>query len=157
MGRNRLSWTQNWVKLSSQQSPCVYMCSSACVVPSHQWYKITSAPPTETCKPVSLHFWTACKEIRTHYSHYQTTRIHICTAIACVSMLHHPPLHEPPRARCLPLDTAGQEWELVPRAWCFYCWWCRGISSCRHLFSFHLLHTFQSLQGREKKKTKHNH
>lgn len=73
---------------------------------------------------------------------------------ACFSTLHHPPLQDPLRARCLPLDTAGQEWELVPRAWCFYCWWCRGISSCRHLFSSHLLRTFQSLQGR--KKNKHN-
>lgn len=59
-------------------------------------------------------------------------------------------------AGCLPSDTAGQEWELVPRAWCFYCWWCPGISSCRHLFSFHRLHTFQSLQGRKNQQNRIN-
>lgn len=55
--------------------------------------------------------------------------------------------------RRLPLDTAGREWERAQRAWCFYCWWCRGISSCRHLFSGHRLHTSQSLQERKTKIT----
>lgn len=128
-------------------------------VPLHLWHNIIAAKPTETCKPVLLHFWTACKQIRTHYSNYLTSSIQIFNVLSSTaSMLFHACCgtdYDPP-ACFLPLDTAGQEWELVPRAWCFYCWWCLGISSHHHLFSFHLLHTFQSLQGR-KKQTEENH
>lgn len=147
--RSKLSWHQIRVKVSPQHldvSAHVRLAHLISIVPLHQ---IISAKPTETCKPVLLHFWTACKQIRTHYSNYLTSRIQQ----ACFSMLNHHPLHDS-RACCLPLDTAGREWEPVPRAWCFYCWWCLGISSRRHLFSLHLLHTFQSLQGRKKNKQK---
>lgn len=141
---------------------CLHACTSVNLisfVPLHLWHKIISAKPTETCKPVLLHFWNACKQSRTHYSNYLTISIQIFDVISSTaSMLFH----------AQPSSTAWSPSMLLTFG---YCW--TGMRTRSESLMFLLLMMSRyffmspsffisspshfSISARKKKQTKQNH